>query len=97
MLCLKNLSKELACITEIYNEDLKNWAWFCKSCHMEWDNFWGRRNLKNIDRKKRIRSKTTDRKKRIIYKEKRISYKEIQLLINEAESLLISDEVDILK
>ena len=38
MVCKKKQSKELACITWIYEEDLKNWAWLCYSCHKEWDN-----------------------------------------------------------
>ena len=49
MLCKINPSIELACITSIYNEELRNWAWFCKKCHIEWDN----RNVKiSIARKK---------------------------------------------
>lgn len=38
MLCKQNPSRDLACITGIYNEDLKNWSWFCIKCHKEWDN-----------------------------------------------------------
>lgn len=37
-LCGKQEPKHIACITHIYNMDLKNWAWFCVSCHRKWDN-----------------------------------------------------------
>ncbi|HET9773711.1 MAG TPA: NUMOD3 domain-containing DNA-binding protein [Nitrososphaeraceae archaeon] len=43
MLCGKVPPKQKACLTGIYNRDLKNWAWLCQSCHMRWDNV-GRRN-----------------------------------------------------
>lgn len=46
MLCEINPSKELACITGIYNEELRNWAWFCHKCHIKWDNVIARRNIK---------------------------------------------------
>lgn len=47
MLCNKLKARELACITSIYNDELRNWAWFCVSCHRKWDNNGIRRRLKN--------------------------------------------------
>jgi len=38
MLCNICPSQQLACITGIYNEELRNWAWLCTKCHKEWDN-----------------------------------------------------------
>jgi hypothetical protein len=46
MLCLKSKAKELACITSIYNDELRNWAWFCGTCHKKWDNIGIRRRIK---------------------------------------------------
>lgn len=37
-LCKEKEPKEVACITGIYNRELRNWAWFCISCHRKWDN-----------------------------------------------------------
>lgn len=44
-LCRNVEPQELACITSIYNRELKNWAWFCIRCHRKWDNLI-ERNLK---------------------------------------------------
>lgn len=39
MICLKVSPTQLACITGNWkDENLKNWAWFCQSCHMRFDN-----------------------------------------------------------
>ena len=37
-LCRTNKPKEVACITGVYNRELKNWAWFCVKCHKLFDN-----------------------------------------------------------
>jgi hypothetical protein len=52
MLCKNSPSMDLACITGIYNDGLRNWAWFCHSCHMIWDNIGIRRRLKRKTDKK---------------------------------------------
>lgn len=54
MLCKKEEPKELACITGIYNRELKNWAWFCFRCHKEWDNIRERRKIKMNQKKMEI-------------------------------------------
>ncbi len=46
MLCRQRPSEDLACITGIYNRELKNWAWFCSKCHCKWDNVGVRNKLK---------------------------------------------------
>jgi hypothetical protein len=46
MLCKINPSQELACITGIYNMELRNWAWFCRLCHKRWDNVFERAMIK---------------------------------------------------
>jgi hypothetical protein len=28
---------DVACITNIYEDDLVNWAWYCRSCHKKYD------------------------------------------------------------
>jgi hypothetical protein len=39
MLCKERIPKDLACLTANWkDESLKNWAWFCRACHMKWDN-----------------------------------------------------------
>lgn len=37
-LCKQIPPREIACITGIYDRELKNWAWFCIPCHRKWDN-----------------------------------------------------------
>lgn len=57
MLCKVNPSQELACITGIYNMELRNWAWFCRPCHKKWDNIveraWIKKN-RNLEDKQTI-------------------------------------------
>lgn len=36
-MCLKIPPYDVACITNIYEEDLINWAWYCRSCHKKYD------------------------------------------------------------
>lgn len=36
-MCLIKPSYEVACVTYIYNMDLKNWMWVCRSCHKKYD------------------------------------------------------------
>jgi hypothetical protein len=50
-LCLKVSPRDVACITAIYNDELRNWAWFCKSCHNKWDNIGIRNKIKHDIRK----------------------------------------------
>lgn len=45
MMCDKKPPKDLANITGIYNRDFNNWAYFCRKCHMLFDNII-ERNLK---------------------------------------------------
>jgi RNase P subunit RPR2 len=32
-MCNKKLPYDVACITNIYDENLINWKWYCRSCH----------------------------------------------------------------
>lgn len=50
-LCKHNPSKQLACITNIYNDDLKNWAWLCIPCHHKWDNIYERVKISRKNKK----------------------------------------------
>lgn len=54
MLCDNSPSHDLACITGIYNREFKNWAWFCKSCHMKYDNI-----VRNFKGKRRGKAKNS--------------------------------------
>lgn len=45
---------DLANITGIYNRDLKNWLWLCRSCHMKIDYKNGIRKPKNHDKMLRL-------------------------------------------
>jgi phage gpG-like protein len=45
-LCQNVPPMQLACITNIYNRELKNWAWFCIRCHQKWDNIGIRNKIK---------------------------------------------------
>lgn len=38
MICKKVPPIDLANITGIYEDELKNWAYMCKKCHIEYDN-----------------------------------------------------------
>lgn len=38
MICRKVPPYDLANITGIYNRERKNWGWFCRKCHVEYDN-----------------------------------------------------------
>lgn len=49
-LCLKVPPREVACITGIYNDELRNWAWFCRPCHNKWDNIGIRNKIKRVSR-----------------------------------------------
>lgn len=60
MLCHKNPIKEVANITGIYNREFKNWAWFCRSCHKEWDNSLVRMWIKRKTQKKDNQSSLLD-------------------------------------
>jgi hypothetical protein len=56
MLCKINPSEDLACITGIYDDNLKNWAYFCRKCHLYYDNL--------IERNLLIKGKDTRFKKK---------------------------------
>jgi NUMOD3 motif-containing protein len=47
-LCNKVPPIQLACITGIYNRELRNWAWFCVKCHHKWDNIGAKSKLKRL-------------------------------------------------
>ena len=47
-LCNKVPPMQLACITSIYNRELRNWAWFCIKCHHKWDNIGVKSKLKGL-------------------------------------------------
>jgi hypothetical protein len=47
-LCNERESTEVACITGIYNRELRNWAWLCRKCHLEWDNIHERHKIARI-------------------------------------------------
>lgn len=46
MLCKKVYPRDLACITGIYNRELRNWAYLCQRCHCKWDNIGARNKIK---------------------------------------------------
>jgi hypothetical protein len=37
-ICKERPPRDLANITGIYNDELKNWGWFCPKCHKAYDN-----------------------------------------------------------
>jgi hypothetical protein len=51
-ICLKVPPQALACIGE-YNRDLKNWAWYCHSCHLSFDYKNGRKSVCHSEETKR--------------------------------------------
>jgi len=55
MLCNKIPPYDLANITGILNREFKNWAYFCRKCHQEWDNTQER--IKIIKRLKKNKNK----------------------------------------
>lgn len=50
---------DLANITGIYNRDLKNWGWFCRRCHLKYDNVKVRSEI-TIKNNKNLTSKNLD-------------------------------------
>lgn len=56
-LCNKVPPIDVACITGIYNREFKNWAWFCKKCHVNYDNIIPRLILNRVYKNKIGRKK----------------------------------------
>jgi hypothetical protein len=51
-ICKKVPPTEVANITGMYNRELKNWGWFCRRCHMDFDNLIERTIKKRWERNK---------------------------------------------
>lgn len=45
-ICNQKLPLDLANITGVYNRDFKNWAYFCRKCHLVFDNIHNRMWIK---------------------------------------------------